>query len=262
MASRTLSRALLILALIVAAHAFKPISSKSLVDQFLGAAESLSFVLPDFAELRLAQASYLAAAFAQGERSEFIEAGTVQAIPAAFELEQVRNRETAPCGRNNAGLILAKAKPARSLAARTTKPKPLIPELPEAMPLSEALAMTLPVGEVELRMLPAVRMSQRQLLRRALFLPASMRPVLPVRKQKVAECDAITIGSPDAESDLSNSAGPQEEELELWDFGSAIETFEATESEPPVAAPTIRTCTVEIPAVAPLPLEIFPHEYE
>jgi hypothetical protein len=258
MASRTLSRALLILALIVAAHAFKPISSKSVVDQLLGAAESLSFVLPDFAEVRLAQASYLAAAFAQGERSDTPETRAAQTVPAAFELEQVRQ----PCGRNDAGPVLAQARTARSLVARTSKPKPAIPQLPEAMPLSEALAMTVPLGEVELRMLPVVRIKERQLLRRALLLPTSMRPMLPVRKQKVAECDAISIGSPDGESDLSNTVGPQEEELDLWDFSSAIETFEAIESEPPTATPTVRTCAVEVPAVTPLPLQMLPHEYE
>lgn len=259
MASRTLSRALLILALIVAAHAFKPISSKSVVDQLLGAAESLSFVLPDFAEVRIAQASYLAAAFAQSERSDTTRTSEAQVVPAAFEFDMVRKRQGSPCGKSEGGLVLAKAKPVRSLVARTIKPKSAIPQLPEAMSLREALAMTVPVGEVELRMLPVARIKERQLLRRALFIPASMRPLLPVRKQRIAECDTISIGSPEGESDLSNTMGPQEEEFEIWDFSSAIETFETIEPQPE-AAQSNRTCAVEVKAVTPLPLEMLPHE--
>ena len=263
MASRTLSRALLILALIVAAHAFKPISSKSVIEQLLGAAESLSFVLPDFAEVRLAQASYLAAAFAQEDRStNDLEIRNTQLVPAAFELDTIRNRENAaPCGKSEAGVMLAKAKRSRMVVARATRPKQLIPELPEAMPLSRALAMTVPVGEVELRLLPAVRLSERQLLRRALFLPASMRPMVPVRKQRVAECDAISIGSPDGDLDLRNAVGPQEE-LDFWEFGDPIEPSEEEfEFEMQNPQPE-RNCQIAVPPTAPLPLELGPQEYE
>jgi hypothetical protein len=256
MVSRNLSRALLILALIVAAHAFKPISSKSVIDQLLGAAESLSFVLPDFAEVRLAQASYLAAAFAQGEPTEETATRTAQTVPAAFGFEPVRNRETSLPGRNEVSVVLAKAKPVR--VART---KPVIPQLPEPMPLSQALAMTVPVGEIELRMLPVARLSERQLLRRALFLPPSMRPVLPVPKVRVADCDAVSIGGPESESALSNATGTQEEEFELWDFTSPIETFEAIESDQHMSQAG-RNCPIEVPASAPLPLDLIPHEYE
>ena len=139
MASRTLSRALLILALIVAAHAFKPISSKSIVEQLLGAAESLSFVLPDFAEVRIAQASYLAAAFAQGDRADSADTRATVMAPAALSFEQIQSR-TPSCQIRETGPTLAKARPARILVARNTRAKQLIPELPEAMPLSRALA--------------------------------------------------------------------------------------------------------------------------
>ena len=265
MASRTISRVLLVLALIVAAHAFKPVSSKSVIEQLLGAAESLSFVLPDFAEVRIAQATYLAAAFTQVDRTEGpdkMDARSVQAVPAAFEFDSAR-QPAAPCAKPEAGgSVLAKAGQGRSPVARSLKRKIAIPELPEAMPLSEALAMTIPVGEVELRMLPVMRVSDRQLLRRALFLPASMRPVLPVRKQARIDCDATSIATSEWESELTNTAGPQEEEFfefDLWDFTSPIETLGIFE-ESPATTTSPRNCQVEVPAPSPLPLELIPQD--
>jgi hypothetical protein len=65
--------------------------------------------------------------------------------------------------------------------------------------------------EVELRIIPVSRTSERQLLRKALFMPASMRPMLPVRKQAKVDCEAVSIAASEWESELTG--GPREEEI-------------------------------------------------
>ena len=92
MASRVALRLLLVVALIVTAHALKPLSGMSVAEQIFSATESLSFVLPDFAEVRLAQASYLATAFGQSVRRDESSRDrawtqTAFSIPANFAFE-------------------------------------------------------------------------------------------------------------------------------------------------------------------------------
>jgi hypothetical protein len=66
MLSKAIPRALLLLALIVAANAAKPISTSSVTRHLLRTAQSFSFLLPAAALNRLAQANYLAEALGRG----------------------------------------------------------------------------------------------------------------------------------------------------------------------------------------------------
>ncbi len=261
MASRAISRVLLILALVVTAHAFKPISGGSLIEQLLSAAESLSFVLPDFAEVRIAQASYLAAAF--GQRTERRDGSTTTvSMPAVLGFGQTASRAVTPCNESEVAPTLAKARPVRLLIARTQpRLKRHIPELPKVMPFARALAMTLPLAEVELISTPVHRSAERQLLRRTLFMPASIQPMLLRRPTAKIECDAATVVAIESLTELSQNEGPKEEEfeLEMWEMDVPVQAIESAETEP-AANPAARNCPVALPetAMPPQPLEIAP----
>lgn len=270
MASRAIARVLLILALIVAAHAFKPISSRSVIEQMLSAAESLSFVLPDFAEVRITQASYLAAAFGQREPGDEADSRFVQhnaaTMPAVLGFGQSANpgRTAAPCGTKDVAPTLANARPARVLIARSqsrpNRSKQMMPvDLPEAMPLREALAMAMAPAEIELRLTAMSRLSERAVLRRALFIPVTVRPMLPARRQAKNECETTIIGIPESEGEFSQTTGPNEEfEFEPWDLGASLEAAIEAPTTEAESTTSPRNCQVAPPA--PHPLEILPEQ--
>ncbi len=269
MASRAITRLFLILALIIAAHAFKPISSRSVVEQLLSAAESLSFVLPDIAEVRLAQASYLANAFGQSssERVEIDSRLTENeprlAMPAVLAFGQPMDMiGRLPCDKPAAA---RRTHPSGYLNARSRpRMKPLIPELPEARPLLTAMTMTLPLTEVDLISMPPPGMKTRFIPSRAIFIPFRARPIaLPKKLIKAPVCEPNIIVAAENEAELNQNEGPQEEfedlslVLGIWDLLVPIATVDQSDPAQSEPDPSARNCQVELPEMIMPPQSVY-----
>ncbi|MEP7270920.1 MAG: hypothetical protein ABI882_05420 [Acidobacteriota bacterium] len=260
MASRAITRILLVLALIIAAHTLKPISSRSVVEQLLSAAESLSFVLPDIAEVRIAQASYLANAFGQrsGERREGDSRLTENELAVAVPTVVAFGQSMDSIGRISCDKAAAPSKVRQPMRARI---KQLIPTLPEAMPLSRAMAMTLPLADVnktlslsdvELISMPVSHFSGRFIMRRAL--------AQPTKTAKTAACESNVIVA-EGEAELGQNEGPREEfeeiafDPDLWDMTAPVEAVEASVNES-TPTPAGRNCPVQLPEMIVPPLSV------
>ena len=263
MASRAISRILLVLALIVAAHAFKPISSRSVFEQVLSAAESLSFVLPDFAEVRIAQASYLASAFTESDRRSDEGSQPQSQVTIAAVVGPSEGAQLSPGARCDQPSSRSVPTLARKTRVRQLHP---IVRLPRALPLEKALAFNFVPAEIKLTSMPVTRSGGRYLPQRMVFMPIRIKAMLPARFVKHSDCDTIVADETKlAQTELRREEaapreeGPNEEDfmlvLEAWDLQLGLEAIEKAENEPSTPAP--KNCEVALPeAVMPPPIQI------
>ncbi len=268
MSSRAISRILMVLALIAAGHTFKPISSRTVFEQVLSAAESLSFVLPDFAEVRIAQASYLASAFTESDRradegSQPQSQVTMAAIVGPSEGTQLSPGARCDQSPNHGVPTLA----------RKTRVKQLQPiaRLPRALPLEKALAFNFVPAEINLTSIPVTRAGGRYLPQRMVFMPIRLKAMLPARFVMRSDCETIVADETklaqtearreEAPREAPREEGPNEEDfflvLEVWDLEMATEMRERAGNQPPVPAPSPKNCEVAVPeAMMPPPIQI------
>jgi len=265
MASRVALRLLLVVALIVTAHTLKPISGLSIVEQIFSATESLSFVLPDFAEVRIAQASYLATAFGQSVRREEDSrdrAWTQNAFvfPANFAVELPAEPKPRTSARPSTHRVSPRLAAARSKAGI----KLLIPELPLAMPLERALALSLPQPQFQLVSVALDRINRRYLQVKLSAERVIMKPLLSKLAVKKSDCNPPAVKTVIAAADEEQS-GPQETEAEsledfMLDEAVPMESM-IFEIEPGPAAPPSRP-PCETPAapemIVPIQIDFLP----
>jgi len=266
MASRVALRLLLVVALIVTAHTLKPISGLSIVEQIFSATESLSFVLPDFAEVRIAQASYLATAFGQSVRRDEGSRDrawtqTAFVVPANFAVElpaEPKPRTARPSGHR----VVPRLAAARLKAGI----KMLIPELPPAMPLERALALSMPQPEFQLVSMALNRINRRYLQVKLSAERVIVKPLLSQLPGKKSDCNPPSVKSVIAAADADEEqSGPQETEAEsledfMLDEAVPMESM-IFEIEPSPAAPPSRP-PCETPAapemIAPIQIDYLP----
>ena len=257
MASRAALRLVLVVALIVTAHALKPISGLSIVEQIFSATESLSFVLPDFAEARIAQASYLAAAFGQSVRRDESSRNPVWTeralvLPATFAFELPAEMKPRTSARTSARRVGAR------LAAAGSKSciKPLITDLPAAIPLERALAMSLPQVEFELVPLPLTRLSRRVKLG---VESVTVKPLLSQLTVKKSECNSgvKAVIAAAGEEELQPLETTEAESLEdfLLDEAVPMESMIFSVEPGPSGPPSRPQCEMPLPEMT-LPLQI------
>ena len=265
MASRVASRLLLVVALIVTAHALKPISGLSIVEQIFSATESLSFVLPDFAEARIAQASYLATAFGQSVRRDNISRDpawtqTAFVLPVNFAFELPAEPKPRTSARPSARRVGAR------LAAAGSKSviKLLIPELPPAMPLERALAIKLPQPEFQLVTMALDRINRRYLQVKLGAERVAVKPLLSHLTVKKSDCKpavkTVIAAAEDEESGPRETTEAESFEDFILDEAVPMESM-IFEVEPGPAAPPSRS-PCETPAapemIVPLLIDFLP----
>jgi hypothetical protein len=231
MAGKALIRLLLILTLILAAHSLKPISGSNFAEQVLGAAESLSVILPDATATRFVQANLLAAVFGRSLSPEPVINPTEgvllasNAVPTRSVIKPMKNGLRALVGRTTATVKSASIK---------TRLKPII--LPAAFPVERALAMSFAIAEASYTpMLWAKRFKMPRF---------NIRPVRAVLmpKGKSATCDPEKTPGKPVETIISTDVAPIEAELFLseeaisfsFDLFSSEEATEAVATTPPV----------------------------
>lgn len=158
MTNRVLTRLSLIVALVVTAHTLKPISGESLSTHLLDAIDSFTFVLPDSTTAHLAQANYIAAAFGRGfsgSEQSTREGVWMQPAAAPASMLAVSQREPGIASRLERRVRKPAARPPRLVAKNKQRIKPV--ELPAALPLERALAVSLPSIEIAMTRMPMYR---------------------------------------------------------------------------------------------------------
>ena len=231
MASKASIRLLLILALILAAHSLKPLSGSNFAEHLLGAAGSLTMILPDAAANRIVQANYLAAAFGRSPSSESLANPTDGALFASNETTVVKSKMKARVqDRRSLGSL------AKTVRIKSTL-KPIV--LPAVFPLERALAMSFPV--IEASFVP-MSWAKRRMPR------ISIRPVRLVLPPPArgAACEPATMPDKPRETTISTDIAPTEAELFLNDQAFEIELFSNTEvADPVTATPPVQECENE-----------------
>ena len=223
---------LLILTLILAAHSLKPISGSSFAEQVLGAAESLSLILPDATANRFVQANLLAAAFGRSLLPEPVidpTEGALLASDAGPARSAVRTMK--------AGLKVQNARPAAKIASIKTRLKPII--LPAAFPVERALAMSFAVAEASY-----VPMHWARRFKMPRF---SIRPVRAVLMPtgKPATCEPEKTPAKPRETIIATDVAPIETELFLSEEAMTFDLFSSEDSSEPGSEPVTTTPPVQ-----------------
>lgn len=270
MTKQALSRLILIAALIITAHSFKPISGRSVAEQLFSAIESLSFVVPDSAQVRIAQASFLAAAFGRSlqseensspQRADQATGSSAASSPAALAAE--RDAVDADYPAKAKQTVMRSTLPA-ALAKARLRIRPLIPDLPEVRPLEHALTISLPQADVELVAAPLPRIRRVRLPMRYFVSPILLKPMLSFHPVIKSDCDNSipTDILAAVEAELALVEGPEEEqqaatekEKVLPEEGATAirEKVVAIEPEPGPSTVSPRKCETQLPEPAPPP---------
>jgi hypothetical protein len=257
----------LVVALIVTAHTLKPISGLSIVEQIFSATESLSFVLPDFAEVRIAQASYLATAFGQSVRRDEGSRDrawtqTAFVVPANFAVELPPE----PKPRTSARPSTHRVVPRLAAARLKSGIKMLIPELPPAMPLERALALSMPQPEFQLVSMALNRINRRYLQVKLSAERVIVKPLLSQLAGKKSDCNPPAVKTVIAAADADEEqSGRQETEAEsqedfMLDEAVPMESMIFEIDPGPAAPPSRPPC--ETPAapemIVPIQIDYLP----
>ncbi len=239
MASKALIRLLLILTLLLAAHTVKPLTGSNFAQQVLGAAESISAILPDATANRFVQANLLAAAFGRSLLPEAVTNPTEGALLASNVAAKVAATGSATRSKMRAKVqsvraMVAAAKPVRA----KTRLKPII--LPAAFPVERALAMSFAVIEASYvpmhwaKRFKMPRMSVRPV--RLVFAP-SVKP---------AACEPGKTPEKPRDPIISTDVAPIETELFLSEEAITFELFSGEEgNEPVTSTPPVQQCENE-----------------
>ena len=234
MASKALIRLLLILTLLLAAHTVKPLTGSNFAQQVLGAAESISAILPDATANRFVQANLLAAAFGRSLLPEAVTNPTEGALLASNVAATVSATKSKirVKAQNSRALVAAKAVRAK------TRLKPII--LPAAFPVERALAMSFAVIEASYvpmhwaKRFKMPRMSVRPV--RLVFAP-SVKP---------AVCEPGKTPEKPRDPIISTDVAPIETELFLSEEAITFELFSGEEgNEPVTSTPPVQQCENE-----------------
>ena len=233
MAGKALIRLLLILALILTAHSLKPLSGGNFAQQVLGAAESLSVILPDATANRFLQANLLAAAFGRSLSPEPASNPTEGALLAS----NGGPARSAMKAMKAAGLKVQNVRPAAKLASIKTRLKPII--LPAAFPVERALAMSFAVAEASY-----VPMHWARRFKMPRF---SIRPVRAVLMPtgKPATCEPEKTPAKPRETIIATDVAPIETELFLSEEAMTFDLFSSEDSSEPASEPVTTTPPVQ-----------------
>ena len=219
MAGKALIRLLLILALIFAAHAIKPLSSGNLAAQLEGVAGSISMILPDSTANTLSQANYLVSALGRSltATTALFNPSDGIFLVANDSKESVVARKAKPAGRQT-----------RSLVA-TTKPKiqPIV--LPAIFPTDRVLAMS--YSMVQAAFVPVSSMKRYRMPRMTI---RPVRLVLPPPSSSKNACEPAPVEKGREVISTEELAPMIEAELLLNDeFPMALFSGESTSPETP-----------------------------
>ena len=246
MASKALIRLLLILALIFAAHAIKPLSSGNLAAQLEGVAGSISMILPDSTANTLSQANYLVSAVGRSLTATTLFNATDGVFFAA------KANIAAP-------IVAKKAKPAgretRSLAATAkanAKPRVQPVVLPAIFPTDRVLAMSYSLVQaayVPVNSMKRYRMPRTNIRPVRLVLPASSNKNTcePAPVEKGRETISTEELAPMIEAELLNDQIP----MALFNFEGAAWDTPDDSSSPVLIPPIVQECENE-PKTFPL----------
>lgn len=242
MASRAIIRLALIVALVVTAHALRPITGQSIATHLLDTVETISMVLPESTAAQLAQANYIALAFGRGlieteSKREGVWSRPASLYAVAQPEPPINTRLSRSSSRTVAGRdarVSRSGGRGRNLSARY---RPLIKpvDLPTAVPAT--LAFNLAPVNVSLLKMPASSFSRR-IARPSRFV---VRPAVIVLPQKKSECETQMPTSPSRPSrtrvtEEEIEAPMVEAPMEAGAFGAPM-SIELKSFEPAPARP-------------------------
>lgn len=245
MASKALIRLLLILALIFAAHAIKPLSSGNLAAQLEGVAGSISMILPDSTANTLSQANYLVSALGRSLTATTTLLNPTDGIFLASkeDAKSVTARKVRSANRQ-----------ARTLVA-TAKPRiqPII--LPAIFPTDRVLAMSyslvqaayVPVSSMKRYRMPRFNIRP---VRAVLPAPSSKNACEPAPVEKGREVIATEELAPMIEAEFLSDEIP----MALFDNATTDPETPDQSSNPVAIPPIVQECENEPKTLPVIPM--------